>query len=1121
MKKELQMSFCKKETQEEDPITDNNKRTNTTILDEYILKKVKKTSKDLSKTSQKISNQEHNHIKQDETILALEKFSFSNKTKRVISPESVSQIKKNQQEIPSQDKLESNNHKKYSKKQNKPNCRNSRTQFQRSMFQTQNLVMQTPTLKKTSMEIEPDDTVFINIQKEENDIFDNDDFSDKTPIWALKENLIDGQGRTQEHPDFNSSTIYIPPEEFNSLTPLMKQYWQIKSQNFDQVLMFRIGDFYRMFYEDAIICHKELDLNFLGSKLICGIPVRGFKKYAHELVQRGYKICVADQIEKRKDVERKLGKYENYLKEKVVQRKVSKYMSKGTFITQEVGYEPKYLLSIRAKKNLIAVTFLEVGSNMIKFGHFEDDENYSIFKTLLSQIRPDEILFEKDNLDIKLFQIIKNLPNCPLLSPIKGHQTWGNASLKENLNEFYSEFNNWPDIIKIIYNEKNEGNDLMLSSFADMVSYLKKMLIVDQIILTAQYEIFDPSTFKKTRMILDSQALQHLEILEVQYIQNNRFEGSLLSYVDKTVSKYGKRLMRQWIMAPLLDIEIINQRLQAVEELGNNIEARYKIREQLEKLPDFERMCTKIYKVGAQKNANILFFEDVPQNNLREFKSLLEGLHKVNDFLLKFKQEFDFTSPLIIDLTTLVDYKFILQNVKSGVMPNISSLLNEISDFIVWEGVNKTVPTPKQGVDKDYDAIKAKIEEIAVKLNDYLEEIRKQFNGDKNIRYVHIKCRYELEIPVEYVEGSLKPCGFEFTSKKKGYERFITQRIRDLVKELEETEEKLKSLLGVYICFVFQYFHSFHEIWDQFIRGLAQLDCLCSLSLVSCSNEKMCRPILFPLEESSAFMNIQGLRHPYLSQKIPDFVPNDIILGSKEENGKDNVMLLTGPNMGGKSTILRQVATVAILAQIGCYVPADSCEMTIVDRIFTRIGASDILVQGKSTFYLELEETLNIIKYSSKYSLAIIDELGRGTTTFDGIAIAYAVLNYIIEKIKCRTLFATHYHLLVEEFMNRFEIKVYHMDYKLNEINEKITFLYKLKEGSCSKSFGLNIAKIAGIPLNVTSVAREKAQYFEENCQKSKYSKSTKLLSKVLATILQMYEKENFNFSYLGKLLQG
>ena len=880
------------------------------------------------------------------------------------------------------------------------------------------------------------------------------DADEKVPEWALKENARDAQGNFPGDPNYNPRTLYIPPKALESFTPLIRQFWEIKSQHFDEILLFKVGDFYRIYYEDAVICHKELGLNWLGNRMVVGIHRKCFDRDAETLINNGHKVCVVEQKENQKLKNARV-RNSKEKEEKTIKREIAQVMSKGTFIDyNNPNYEPKYLLSIRTCKAQVAVVFLEIGYSIITFGTFQDDENYTTLKTLISQIKPTEIIYDKSNLEHSIIKILKANPNKPILSPLSYEKTFNSIHLNEELETYYGDLEKWPEGLTYVLQMETAEKDLVLQGFIYLISYLKQALILEQILHTARYEIYDPEKFKQSKMILDSQALHNLEILEVSYATRNPFEGSLLSYLDKTSTKYGARLLKQWVCSPLLSIEAINERLDAIEDLDRNWEVRDKIRFELKKLPDFEKLCGKIYSLSIKKPDSVILFEDVSIQRLQEFRTILDSFENARTILSE-TIYYQWNSSLLKRLFTLEDHKAIMNNESSSI-PDISPILQELSSFIIWEGANKDVPTPKPGIDKDYDKVRDEINHIGHEFERYLEEIKSRFNDNSSICYTHVKHRYEIEIPVELVGGNKKPTDFDISSKKKGYERFVTQKIRDLVAKLEDAEGRLQDLLKLFVCFVFRYFYTYHKVWDCFIKGLAQLDCLCSLSIVSfTTDEEMCRPEVFPLGERN-FLDIRSMRHPCLSVLKQGFVPNDIMIGDIEGNGNNkNVILLTGPNMGGKSTILRQACIAAIIAQIGCYVPASSCKLSVVDRIFTRIGASDRLIEGKSTFSIEMEETLNILRYGTNNSLAIMDELGRGTTTFDGLAIAYSVLKYITEKLMCRAFFATHYHILLDEFKNNSHIGFYFMNYQIDNRNERIRFLYRLTEENVVEALDL------------------------------------------------------------------
>ena len=380
------------------------------------------------------------------------------------------------------------------------------------------------------------------------------------------------------------------------------------------------------------------------------------------------------------------------------------------------------------------------------------------------------------------------------------------------------------------------------------------------------------------------------------------------------------------------------------------------------------------------------------------------------------------------------------------------------------------LPIPAPGVNKENDEVMTRIDEIKGRLNGVLEQNRKKFNCNE-IRYVHTRHRYELEVPEKVVEGSKRPKEFAITSKRIGFLRFHTPAIEECLKKLWHVEVEFQKVLVPFLVDYFKKFYERNNFWQQIIMCLGELDCLCSLARLSLSMDLKCKPEVLPLSNKPTF-DLKGMVHPMAAKNNPNFVPNDVIV--KKET---NIFLITGPNMGGKSTLLRQACLAVIMAQVGSFVPASSFKLSTIDRIFTRIGASDRIFEGKSTFFVELEETYNIVREASRNSLLIIDELGRGTSTYDGVSIAYATLKYIAEKIGAMTLFATHYHLLLEEFKLYKKIDTYFMECEFDEKKDEIKFLYKFVKGQALKSHGIIIGKIAGLPDHVTALAKSKAAF--------------------------------------------
>jgi len=944
----------------------------------------------------------------------------------------------------------------------------------------------TKTVKINSKE--EDSTFFINVEKENQQVELNlDDFDDVTPWWATKEKCKDKQMHAPQDPNYDPTTLYVPPEEKKKLTPTMRQFWEIKSENYDKVLFFKLGKFYELFYEDAYIGHKHLDLNWMGRKMHVGFPEKAIERYAITLVDLGFKVGVIEQMETPKEMEERLksNKKSGKNEEKTIQRGMVEIMTKGTYVSgnEANGLESKFLLAVRLGFGYeISFCALESISNYITMGWIVDDENYTHFKTLVCQIKPTEIVYDPENVNSVVLKIIKSALLTPVLSPLYNKQSkWHSGVAYNHLEKLYGAHDeqkeNWPSNIDYFFRNKS-GRDLVFSALSGCFSYLEQVLILDKVLVAARYAKYDPKLGLKTSMNLDSQALQHLEIFETACFKQTE-EGTLFKYLDKTVSPGGRRMLKRWLCAPLMNKERISERLDVLEDLQRHSHLREGFRKGLKELPDLERLCAKVYQYSIKKNGKIIYFEDVSTLRLREFKSLLNNLVKAEALVLDFQAYVDgFKSQR---LKKLVSYSakdsenlnqdfqdiYISEpvtsiNIEGGQLPCISGLVNELLKLIIWEGKDQSIPTPGFGLIKSYDQSRESKKVIEEKLSAYLKTIRKRFS-DHSIEYCHAKFRYELEIPEKHVKGTKKPEDFEFTSAKAGYQRFLTEEIREMVKELEEVEDEMKKDLKTFAEDVFRYFRESYNSMDAFLAILSELDVLSSLSLVSFNADGvMCRPEVYDYDESlGPFIELIAARHPCLSSI--DFIPNDIYLGNFHQTSgfeHKNLMLLTGPNMGGKSTVLRMTSILVIMAQIGCYVPAKALRFTLVDRIFTRLGASDKLMEGKSTFFIEMEETVNILKSGTVRSLAILDELGRGTSTFDGVALAFSVLKFLLENLRCRTIFATHYHVLIEEFRIFPEIEFYHMDAVIDEVNEKVQFLYKLKEGECHQSFGLNVAKV-------------------------------------------------------------
>mmetsp|Transcript_24375 Transcript_24375/g.43243 ORF Transcript_24375/g.43243 Transcript_24375/m.43243 type:complete len:633 (+) Transcript_24375:2-1900(+) len=571
-------------------------------------------------------------------------------------------------------------------------------------------------------------------------------------------------------------------------------------------------------------------------------------------------------------------------------------------------------------------------------------------------------------------------------------------------------------------------------------------------------------------MILDAQTLENLEILQND---EGKKEGSILSHIDKTVTPFGRRMIKEWLMRPLVRTADINERLDAVSELMHRDDDIRKISSKLKRLPDLERLLVKIHINSLAADRGAIMYENVNAKKIRHFLTALQGFKDSMNLIKGIAADEPFESSILSHITT----------VGQG-YPDVEAIIKKFDKaFDKAEAKQKGFIIPFKGVIPAYDTADEAVNHAKAKLDRFLKRTRAKFD-DSSIKYKHLgKETYQLEIAITTLKrkANALPSEWMLSGSSKKFKRYLAPEVQHIVEGLREAEHERETILKDVSREMFTDFCTNHQKWTQAVQCLAQLDCLMSLAIVSHQQTPSTRPTFTKTSDKTAsFLEIRESVHPTVagSQNISStsFIPNDIVIGASEN--KARFLLVSGPNMGGKSTLLRQACVVTILAQTGCYVPAESCSLSPVDRIFTRVGANDRIMQGQSTFMVELQETANILKHATPRSLVILDELGRGTSTFDGTAIAFSVIKYLLEQRKCMTLFSTHYHKLLDEFKANSGVAMYHMACSVQE--ESVTFLYKFTKGVCRNSYGMNCASLAGMPESVVRTAKEMAQHFEE-----------------------------------------
>ncbi|KAH0951034.1 hypothetical protein HN011_010133 [Eciton burchellii] len=940
------------------------------------------------------------------------------------------------------------------------------------------------------------------------------------------EKIKDIHKRTPKNPDYDPKTLYVPIDFLNNQTPAMRQWWELKSNRFDCVLFFKVGKFYELYHMDAVIGVSELSLTYMrGEFAHSGFPEIGYGRYSSSLIERGYKVARVEQTENPEMMTARCSKLIKPTKfDKVVKREICQVSTKGTRVYGPLDVEAStpnsnYLLSLVEKCNSTSTTssfgvcFIDTTIGEFNLGQFDDDRCSSRLLTLLAHHPPVHVIYERGNLSQKTLQLINSTLPVALKEPLQREtQFWSATTTLKKLHEadyFKKEKDSdfaWPEGLKPYLNEGDslgltpaDTKELAMHALGGCVYLLKEFLLEQQLLAQGCFSTYTPPDFcsagnriglnHASTMVIDAVTIKNLRIFG---------EGSLNSVLDRCCTAFGKRLLREWICRPSCHKAIIMERQKAVQELVDRMDVMQSARAILSTLPDLDRLLSKIHAQGnAAKMKNhpegrAIMFEG-PVYSKRVIMNFTTTLAKFEE-VLKFIELFDdFQSNLI---TRCTRYE------PDGDFPHLRETLDYFKTAFDHEEAKKQgCIVPKKGVDDEYDTVLTELAKNKKDLDKYLEK-QKQHFGVKITFHGTDKKRYQIEIPESQVK-KVGP-GYELQSQRKGFKRYYTAEARELLTRQINAEEQKDKVLKDLNRRIFAQFSEKYDIWHLAVYKLAVMDVLLSLADYA-RNDDTCIPEIHDGSDNEIFIEIRDGKHPCITSD--NFIPNDTILAI---NDAASFMILTGPNMGGKSTLMRQVGLITIMAQIGSYVPASSCRITLVDRIFTRLGANDDILAGQSTFFVELSETAAILQHATPYSLVLLDELGRGTSTYDGTAIAASVVD-ALTKLKCRVLFSTHYHSLVEDYKTNKEVTLAHMACMVeteeeDEVSqETVTFLYKLSEGACPKSYGFNAARLAGISSAITTRAHEIARKIEqETNQKHIFTalcKDTADIRKLISTI--------------------
>ncbi|ADK15184.1 DNA mismatch repair protein MutS [Clostridium autoethanogenum] len=794
-----------------------------------------------------------------------------------------------------------------------------------------------------------------------------------------------------------------------ALTPMMQQYMEVKESYKDCILFFRLGDFYEMFFEDAKIASRELELVLTGRDCglkerapMCGIPYHAANSYIGRLINKGYKIAICEQLE------------DPALAKGIVKRGIIKVVTPGTYTDSTFLEENKnnYIacLYIDTQTNISALCFADVSTG--EFNCTDTPFNLSTILDEISKYSPSEILIQ-DSISIDLLNKMKDIFSGSFTKLDESYFAGETKNMLEDQFENFTGENYSNEIIKccgslLKYIRETQKNDL---------SHINKF---------SYYNIVDYLT-------IDGNSRRNLEITES--LRENNKKGSLLWVIDKTNTSMGGRQLRRWLEQPLINKVKIEERLDSVEEISNNISYHEDLKEALKNIYDIERLVGKISSKSV--NAKELNFLKNSIEKIPEVKSILSNFHTK---LLKYMYE---NLDELKDIYVLLD-KSILDN------PAIS--LKEGN--LIKKGYNSDIDELKE--------IKAHGKEWIASLENSEREVTKI----KSLKIGYNKV-FGYYIEVTKSNLNLVPEG-RYIRKQTltNAERYITPELKEMEDKILGAEEKLINLEYSVFIEVRDKIEIEVDRMQKSAKIISEVDCLSSLARVAIENN-YCKPKI----TNSDNIIIEEGRHPVVEKMIDsgEFISNDINI----DTGKNQLLLITGPNMAGKSTYMRQIALIVIMAQIGSFVPAKNASISVCDKIFTRIGASDDLASGKSTFMVEMWEVSNILKNATNKSLILLDEVGRGTSTYDGLSIAWSVIEYICKnsKLKCKTLFATHYHELTKLEGKIDGVKNYCVSVK--EMEDNIVFLRKIIRGGADQSYGIEVAKLAGLPEEVLKRAGE------------------------------------------------
>lgn len=789
--------------------------------------------------------------------------------------------------------------------------------------------------------------------------------------------------------------------DIEMLSPMMREYAKTKKEYMDVLLFYRLGDFYEMFFEDAITASHELELTLTGKNAglkervpMCGVPHHAVNVYLEKLIDKGYKVAICEQVEDPKEAKG------------IVKREVVEVVSKGTITSSESLDEKNYnfIGSITDYTYIYALSYMDLLSGRI-FATFISHDNEKLISEIVS-LGIKEIIV-KSEFSAEITSLLKTNYNIYVSIYDKDYSDI-NKNKVSSLNDTKLENNTLMLISYITFNQKKELKHLMEPEYVDSKCYLS----------------------------LNKETIRNLELTET--IRNKDRMYSLLWLLDKTKTSMGSRLLKEFILKPLTNIKDIEERHDLIELLNKEFLLKSELKEFLYEIYDLERLVGKVS------------ISSVNARDLLQLKNSIRVLPDIN---------------LILESLNLEKVK---------VFPELFDLLEKSIDIDAPITI-KEGGIIKSGFSKELDELKS-IRKNGKDFISKFENEERERTGIKTLKVGYNKVfGYYIEVSKGQADNVKEEFGYVRKQTISNSERFITPLLKEKEDMILNAEEKIKSL-------EYELFNKIKDEVSKNIRDLqevskriAYLDVMQSLSTVS----EECN-FVRPTINEEHIINVLDARHPVVEKVIKgDYISNDIIMDKDT-----SVLLITGPNMSGKSTYMRTLAVLIILNQIGCFVPAKEANIPVFDKIFTRIGASDDLVGGESTFMVEMKESAYALKNATINSLILFDELGRGTSTYDGISLAGSIISYITKHIKCKTMFSTHYHELTK--MSELDPSIKNVHVTIDENEGGVVFLHKVLDGAVDRSYGVNVAELAGLPEEVTEEARKLLKVYEKENKEEK-----------------------------------